>query len=133
MVVRVLAKRRGRRGLVRTRRCLQEREPGRFTARAGNRHFWLLSSLRAHAKAPYKTDLLRKTRRPLKRPGRPGQGGQQPQAKQPLRFRLDGVVTCAFQMGGHGIEKVRANNAALLGNYFEPINWQLLIAGCHNQ
>ena len=27
------------------------------TARAGNRRFWMLSALRAHTKAPYKTDL----------------------------------------------------------------------------
>jgi hypothetical protein len=26
------------------------------SARAGNRRFWLLSALRAHTKAPYKTD-----------------------------------------------------------------------------
>ena len=30
----------------------------RGTARAGNRRFWLLSSLHAHTKAPYKNDLL---------------------------------------------------------------------------
>jgi hypothetical protein len=39
------------------------------TARAGNRRFWLLSALRAHTKAPYKTDLHRKTLMALNRPG----------------------------------------------------------------
>jgi hypothetical protein len=38
------------------------------SARAGNRRFWLLSALRAHTKAPYKTDLHRKTLMALKRP-----------------------------------------------------------------
>ena len=33
----------------------------------GNRRFWPLSALRAHTKAPYKTDLHRKTRRALNR------------------------------------------------------------------
>jgi hypothetical protein len=45
----------------------------RHTARAGNRRFWCLSALRSHTKAPYKTDLHRKTLRELKRPGGPGQ------------------------------------------------------------
>jgi hypothetical protein len=43
------------------------------TARAGNRRFfffWLVSALRAHTKAPHKTDALWETLRPLKRPGR---------------------------------------------------------------
>jgi hypothetical protein len=40
----------------------------RVSARAGNRRFCGLSALRAHAKAPYKTDLHRKTRRALNRP-----------------------------------------------------------------
>jgi hypothetical protein len=40
------------------------------SARAGNRRFWLLSALRAHTKAPYKTDLLGKTLRAFSRPGR---------------------------------------------------------------
>jgi hypothetical protein len=40
------------------------------TARAGNRRFWCFSALRAHAKAPYKTDLHRKTLSVLNRPGR---------------------------------------------------------------
>jgi hypothetical protein len=49
--------------------------PGSFnassnTARAGNRRFWRLTSLRAHAKVPYKTDLHRKTLRTLKHPRR---------------------------------------------------------------
>ena len=38
-----------------------------FSCRAGNRRFWQLSALRAHTKAPYKTDLHRKTRRALNR------------------------------------------------------------------
>jgi hypothetical protein len=29
----------------------------RITARAGNRRFWLLRTLRAHTKAPYKSTL----------------------------------------------------------------------------
>jgi hypothetical protein len=43
------------------------------TARAGNRRFWCLSALRAHTKAPYKTDLHRKTLMALNCPRRPGQ------------------------------------------------------------
>ena len=43
------------------------------TARAGNRRFWCLSALRAHTKAPYKTDLHRKTLMALNHPRRPGQ------------------------------------------------------------
>jgi hypothetical protein len=43
------------------------------TARAGKRRFLMLSALRAHTKAPYKTDLPWKMIRPLKRPGGPGQ------------------------------------------------------------
>jgi hypothetical protein len=42
-----------------------------MTARAGNRRFWcltIMTALRAHTKAPYKTDLHRKTRRALNRP-----------------------------------------------------------------
>ena len=39
-----------------------------MTARAGNRRLWCLSALRAHTKAPYKTDLHRKTLRALNRP-----------------------------------------------------------------
>ena len=35
---------------------------------AGNRRFWLLSALRAHTKAPYKTDFHRKMLRALNRP-----------------------------------------------------------------
>ena len=38
--------------------------------RAGNRHLWLLSALRAHTKAPWKTDLLWETLRVLNRPER---------------------------------------------------------------
>jgi hypothetical protein len=38
------------------------------TARAGNRHFGPLSTLRAHTKAPYKMDFHRKTLRALNRP-----------------------------------------------------------------
>ena len=42
-----------------------------MTARAGNHlFFWLLSALRAHTKAPCRTDLLRETLRPLNRRGR---------------------------------------------------------------
>ena len=40
----------------------------------GGRVLFTLSALRAPTKAPYKTDLHRKTRRALKRPGGPGQG-----------------------------------------------------------
>jgi hypothetical protein len=40
----------------------------RAAARAGDRRFGPLSALRAHTKAPYKTDLHRKTLRPLDRP-----------------------------------------------------------------
>jgi hypothetical protein len=36
------------------------------TARAGNRRFWCVSARRAHKKAPYKTDLHRKTLRNAK-------------------------------------------------------------------
>jgi hypothetical protein len=39
------------------------------TARAGARRFGPLSALRAHTKAPYKTDFNRKTLRELHRPG----------------------------------------------------------------
>ena len=42
------------------------------TARAGNRRFGLVSALRAHTKAPYRTDLLREMLRALKRPARGG-------------------------------------------------------------
>ena len=42
----------------------------RSPARAGNRRFWLLSTLRAHTKVPYKIDLHRKTLIVLNRPGR---------------------------------------------------------------
>ena len=38
------------------------------SARAENRRFWRLSALCAHTKAPYKTNLLRRTLRPLERP-----------------------------------------------------------------
>ena len=38
------------------------------TARAGNRHFRLLSALRAHTKAPYKMDSHTKTRMARKSP-----------------------------------------------------------------
>ena len=31
-----------------------------ISAQAGNRHVWMLSPLRAHPRAPYKTDLLRR-------------------------------------------------------------------------
>ena len=40
------------------------------TARAGNRRFWMLSALRTHTKAPYKTDSLWRTLMTLKCPGR---------------------------------------------------------------
>jgi hypothetical protein len=63
--------------LARLAEPLCQREEGgvavALAARAGNRRFWRLSALRAHTKAPYKTDLNRKTLRALKRPGRPGQ------------------------------------------------------------
>jgi hypothetical protein len=39
------------------------------TARAQNRRVRLLSALRAHTKAPYKTELLWRTLRALNRPG----------------------------------------------------------------
>jgi hypothetical protein len=45
----------------------RSRKPG-GTARAGNHRFWLLSTLRTHTKAPYKTNLHRKTLRALNRP-----------------------------------------------------------------
>jgi hypothetical protein len=48
------------------RRSLGTRPP----ARARNRRCWLLSTLHAHTKAPYKTNFLKKTLRPLQRPGR---------------------------------------------------------------
>jgi hypothetical protein len=38
--------------------------------RAGNRRLWLLSTLRAHAKAPHRTDLLWETLRTLTGSGR---------------------------------------------------------------
>jgi hypothetical protein len=41
-------------------------------ARAGNRRFGRLSALRAHTKAPYKTDLHRKTLMALNRLDRDG-------------------------------------------------------------
>jgi hypothetical protein len=49
-----------------------QREEALRTAlpRAGSHPVGLLSALRAHAKAPYKTDLLWETRRALNRPGR---------------------------------------------------------------
>jgi hypothetical protein len=40
------------------------------SARAGNHHFCLLSALRTHAKAQYKSNLLWETLRALNRPGR---------------------------------------------------------------
>jgi hypothetical protein len=40
------------------------------TARAGNRRFWLLSTLHTHAKAPYKNNLLWETLRALNHPGK---------------------------------------------------------------
>jgi hypothetical protein len=40
----------------------------RAPARAGNRRFWYLSTLRAHTKSPYKMDFHRKTLRALNRP-----------------------------------------------------------------
>ena len=39
------------------------------SARAGNRRFCLLNALRAHEKAPHKSDLLWETLRALNRPG----------------------------------------------------------------
>ena len=38
------------------------------SARTGNRRVWLFSALRAHTKAPYRTDLLWETLRALTRP-----------------------------------------------------------------
>jgi hypothetical protein len=51
--------------------CAPGRAPGhlRESARAGNRRFRRLSDLRAHTKAPYKTDLHRKTLMVLNPPG----------------------------------------------------------------
>ena len=40
------------------------------TARAANRRFWLVSTLRVHRKEPSKTDVLWETLRPLQRPAR---------------------------------------------------------------
>ena len=68
-------------------------------ARAGTRRFWRSSALRAHTKAPYITDLLWKTLRALKRPGRPGHVPEAdlgrvlglrltPQRRHVLRLRL---------------------------------------------
>ena len=45
------------------------RKTASSSARAGNRRFRLLSALRAHTKAPYKTDLPRKTLMVGNRPG----------------------------------------------------------------
>ena len=46
----------------------REKQP--TSARAGSRHFWLLSAMCAHTKAPYRTDLHRKTLRALNHPRR---------------------------------------------------------------
>ena len=48
------------------------------SARAGNRRFRPLSALRAHTKAPYKTDLHRKTLMALNRPGTARTDGDHP-------------------------------------------------------
>jgi hypothetical protein len=50
-------------------RSLKKPGPTSSTARARNHRFWRLSALRAHTKAPYKTDLHRKTLMTLNRPG----------------------------------------------------------------
>jgi hypothetical protein len=46
--------------------------PSWTTARAGSRRFCLVGALRPHTKVPYTTDLLWRTPRALKRPGRGG-------------------------------------------------------------
>ena len=56
-------------------------------AQAGNRRFWPLSALRAHTKAPQKTDLLLETLRPLKRPGRARTSRRSPLGLRPGRRR----------------------------------------------
>jgi hypothetical protein len=48
----------------------------RSPARAGNRRFWLLSTLRAHTKVPYKIDLHRKTLIALNRPWEGADGAE---------------------------------------------------------
>ena len=57
-------------GTARSSPCHAAGRSGTLPARAGNHRFWLLSTPRAHTKAPYKSDLLRETLRSLKRPGR---------------------------------------------------------------
>jgi hypothetical protein len=54
------------------------------SARAGNRRFWCLSTLRAHTKAPYKTDLHRKTLKNAKALNRPGRARTVRRAGRPL-------------------------------------------------
>jgi hypothetical protein len=55
----------------------EDRERPRVqAARAGQRRFWLLSALCTHTNTPYKTDLLWRTLRPLKRPIGCGQSGR---------------------------------------------------------
>jgi hypothetical protein len=63
-----------------------------MSARAGNRRFWLLSALRAHTKAPYKTTLLWETLRPHNRFG---------------RARTDGDVADVPQVAGEGLTERR--------------------------
>jgi hypothetical protein len=72
-----------------------------YSARAGHRRFWPLSALRAHTKAPYKTDLIWKTLRPLERPGRArtGQGVHRAGARRGL---LLGERGHGLGLGGPG-------------------------------
>jgi hypothetical protein len=51
-------------------RAQEADRPADVPARAGNRRFWLLSSLHAHTQTAYKIDLSWETRRPLNRPER---------------------------------------------------------------
>jgi hypothetical protein len=74
-------------------------------ARAGNRRFWRLSALRAHTKAPYKTDLLAitllavlGTLRWPKRPGRAGGPGQLSSVSQ-SRTSFDAAASVAADLG----------------------------------
>ena len=85
-----------------------------WPARAGNRRFWLLSALRTHTTAPYKSDLMWKTLRPPKNSKRPrrvrtgrwpgalpaptagvGRGGSQRAERRRARRHTSGTVRVA--------------------------------------
>jgi hypothetical protein len=89
----------------------------RGPARAGNRRFWCLSALRAHTKAPYKTDLHRKTLRELKRPGGPGQRDL---------ARHEGQV-----LDMHGPVRVVGDGEAARALGARPRAGDLVLRGCH--